>query len=104
MEIEGLKVRIEQAELERIMRSASKYHAGRAASYRAQAQVFAPDNKEGDEENLRLTSVQTPYRQMMEKVKEHSSKSEELEFMADHLIPDAVYILDRHDLRSVGAI
>ena len=93
--IEGLKIKVNSAELKAQIESRATYHSERAKWYERQiGNLRAGGVMPGE-----LTS--DPVSRLERSAKEHQEKAALFFFMAEHIIPNEEYILDEGDLSFI---
>ncbi len=95
--IEGLKVTVVGTELKELCLKRAEHHKQRAGVYAAQA-----TSMEENEIGAMNYSNGDPKRAIKDKQNQHENDSSELKFIADHLIADEQYLLERADLARIG--
>jgi len=100
--IEGLKVTVVGAEVADLAKKQAAFHAGRAAFYGKQVELYA-GVQEGAP-GIQYTSHQDPKAAAMQNQEEHQQKADHLSFIADHVKADAEYLLDNAALATLGVL
>lgn len=95
--IEGLKVTIKGDELRSLCVTRSNHHTNREAFYVQKQKDLAGINLHDGR-----SSGRDPADDLKNKAEGHNSSAAELQFIADHIVLDETYILDRADLAKLG--
>lgn len=95
--IEGLKVTVNGAELRELCMKRVVHHRERAKVYESQ-RVSMEENEIGE----MSYSNGDPKKVLKDKWTEHESEAAELEFIAEHLVTNENYLLDREALSKLG--
>ena len=101
--IEGLKVTVVGAEVADLAKKQAAFHAGRAAFYGKQVELYA-GVQEGAPGIQYTTSHQDPKAAALQKQTEHQQKADHLSFIAAHVKADAEYLLDNAALSTLGVL
>lgn len=96
--IEGLKIRIGGTELQELCTKRAIYHGERAAMYAQQEESLT---QAGVESVMNLSNGD-PRERLKTKLREHMADSDEMHFIAAHIVADAQYQLDSNDLSKLG--
>lgn len=112
--VEGLKFRIESAELSKLMKDRADYHEQRA-SHKKEELPKLKANLESLVTSPKVSAVSNKLsgynmnpsdvvEQVETDIKNHENKVQSLRFLADHVVPNVAYILTENDLRSLEVI
>ena len=97
--IEGLKFEISYTELRSHIQSRGEYHKEQAKFYHTQAGSL----REGGLQQIQFVS-NDPVSSLENSEKTHMERAAFFFFMAEHLVPDSVYILSEQDLTRIELI
>ena len=99
MQIEGIKIQMTTEKLLAHLTKRIDYHRTKAAFYKEQVEKL---REGGVKENMGVSN--DPTRSLLNSAEEHLGRAGLFSVLAEHLIPDATYILGDHDLTRLELI
>lgn len=111
MAINGLKLQITSAQLEKLLTQREEYHLTRAKKFEERAKVEKQDEDEAMEDAFEIGKYGTSNvargfggQSAAERFRHHTDRATVAKFRREHLLPNETYILEEEDLRLLEVL